>query len=98
MYRGRPPQRGGYPLQFEGRETRPYPPGKYGADRSGSKPPYQHERYGHVDSYRRSPPHRRYPSPKAASPLRHEWSGGQRREVSDCLGFINLCVMQCLHL
>uniref|UniRef100_A0A3B4Y4A9 Zinc finger protein 318 n=1 Tax=Seriola lalandi dorsalis TaxID=1841481 RepID=A0A3B4Y4A9_SERLL len=68
MYRGRPPPRGGYPPPFEGRgprPPRPYPAPDYRDDRSRPRPPYHHGYHDHAppDSYRRSPPRRRYPSP-----------------------------------
>ncbi|XP_028278731.1 zinc finger protein 318 isoform X2 [Parambassis ranga] len=88
MYRGRPPPRGGYPPPFEGRgppPSRPYPPPVYRGDRDRPRPPYHpgYNDYGHTDSYRRSPPHKRYPSPGSGSHRPGEyWAGGQPRERS----------------
>ncbi|XP_068590547.1 zinc finger protein 318 isoform X1 [Cebidichthys violaceus] len=82
MYRGRPPARGGYGPPFEGRgppPPRPYPvpnPG-YRDDRNRPRPPF------HPESYRRSPPRRRYPSPGSGGHRGGEyWSGGPQRERS----------------
>ncbi|XP_049926518.1 LOW QUALITY PROTEIN: zinc finger protein 318 [Epinephelus moara] len=81
MYRGRPPPRGGYPPAFEGRGPRPYPAPSYRDDRSRPRPPY-HPGF-HPDSYRRSPPRRRYPSPASGSHRGGEyWAGGPPRERS----------------
>ncbi|KAG7233249.1 hypothetical protein INR49_007328 [Caranx melampygus] len=71
MYRGRPPPRGGYPPPFEGRgprPPRPYPAPDYRDERSRPRPPY-HVYHDHAptDSYHRSPPRRRYPSPGSGS-------------------------------
>ncbi|KAF0027928.1 hypothetical protein F2P81_020669 [Scophthalmus maximus] len=85
MYRGRPPPRGGYPPPFESRgprPPRPYPGPDYRDDRNRPRPPYHHE-HGHSDSYRRSPPRRRYPSPGSGGPRGGEyWSGAPQRETS----------------
>ncbi|XP_069394831.1 zinc finger protein 318 isoform X2 [Paralichthys olivaceus] len=88
MYRGRPPPRGGYPPPFEGRgprPPRPYPAPDYRDDRSRPRPPYHHgfHEHGQPDSYRRSPPRRRYPSPGSGSHRGAEhWAGGPPRERS----------------
>ncbi|KAK2824737.1 hypothetical protein Q5P01_021912 [Channa striata] len=88
MYRGRPPLRGGYPPPFEGRgppPPRPYPAPGYRDDRSRPKPPYLpgYHDHSHGDSYRRSPPRRRYPSPVPGSHRPGEyWAAGPPRESS----------------
>ncbi|XP_023251428.1 zinc finger protein 318 [Seriola lalandi dorsalis] len=88
MYRGRPPPRGGYPPPFEGRgprPPRPYPAPDYRDDRSRPRPPYHHGYHDHAppDSYRRSPPRRRYPSPGSGNHRGGEyWAGGPPRERS----------------
>ncbi|XP_029282072.1 zinc finger protein 318 isoform X3 [Cottoperca gobio] len=88
MYRGRPPPRGGYRPPFEGRglpPPRPYPEPGYRDDRSRPRPPYHpgYHDHGHPDSYRRSPPRRRYPSPGSGSHRSGEyWTGGPPRERS----------------
>ncbi|XP_029376543.1 zinc finger protein 318 isoform X2 [Echeneis naucrates] len=88
MYRGRPPPRGGYPPPYEGRgprPPRPYPEPDYRDDRSRPRPPYHHGYHDHgaPDSYRRSPPRRRYPSPATGSHRGGEyWAGGPPRERS----------------
>lgn len=88
MYRGRPPPRGGYPPPYEGRGPPPprsYPAAGYRDDRSRARAPYQHDyhNHGHPDSYRRSPPRRRYPSPGSGGHRGAEyWASGPPREVS----------------
>ncbi|XP_037638145.1 LOW QUALITY PROTEIN: zinc finger protein 318 [Sebastes umbrosus] len=88
MYRGRPPQRGGYRPPFEGRglpPPRPYPAPGYRDDRSRPRPPFHpgYHDHGHPDSYRRSPPRRRYPSPGSGSHRGGEyWAGGPPRDRS----------------
>ncbi|XP_034537282.1 zinc finger protein 318 isoform X2 [Notolabrus celidotus] len=87
MYRGRPP-RGGYRPPFEGRgpqQPRPSQASGYRDDRSRPRPPYHpgHHDHGHPESYRRSPPRRRYPSPGSGShPGGEYWAGGAPRERS----------------
>ncbi|KAF7220856.1 early nodulin-75-like, partial [Nothobranchius furzeri] len=70
MFRGRPPPRG-YPPPFEGRgpALRPHPAPGYRDDQNRHRPPYHsdHRDHGHLDLYRHSPSHRRYPSPGAGS-------------------------------
>lgn len=91
MYRGRPPPRGGdppYPPPYEGRGPPPprsYPAAGYRDDRSRARAPYQHDyhNHGYPDSYRRSPPRRRYPSPGSGGHRGAEyWASGPPREVS----------------
>ncbi|CAJ1057620.1 zinc finger protein 318 isoform X2 [Xyrichtys novacula] len=86
MYRGRPP-RGGYRPPYEGRgpPPRPFNAPNYRDDRNRPKPPYHpgHHDHGHPDSYRRSPPRRRYPSPGSGShPGGEYWASGPQRERS----------------
>lgn len=86
MYRGRPPPRGGYLPPFQGRESRAYPAPGYRDDRSRSRPPYHHDYHdhGHTDTYSRSPPRKRYPSPGSGSHRRGEpWAGDLPRQVSE---------------
>ncbi|XP_054456678.1 LOW QUALITY PROTEIN: zinc finger protein 318 [Anoplopoma fimbria] len=77
-----PPQRGGYRPPFEGRgpPPRPYPVPGYRDERSRPRPPFHpgYHEHGPADSYRRSPPRRRYPSPGQGG---HR-AGEYRRETS----------------
>ncbi|TKS65120.1 Zinc finger protein 318 [Collichthys lucidus] len=88
MYRGRPPPIGGYPPPSEGRgppPRGPYPASGYRDERNRPRPPYHpgYHDHGHPDSYRRSPPRRRYPSPASGSHRGGEyWAGGPPRERS----------------
>ncbi|KAM9365370.1 uncharacterized protein znf318 [Pholidichthys leucotaenia] len=83
MYRDRPPFRGGYPPSFQGRGPRPFPGPGYRDDRGPPRAPYHpsyHDR-GPPDSYRRSSPHRRLPSPCSGSHRgRDSWTEGPPRE------------------
>ncbi|XP_037321499.2 zinc finger protein 318 [Pungitius pungitius] len=87
MYRGRPPPSGGYGQPLEGRglpPPRPYPVPGYRDDRNRPRPPFHpgfHEQ-GHPDSYHRSPPRRRYPSPGLGHRGGEYWSGRPTRERS----------------
>nr|XP_040034950.1 zinc finger protein 318 [Gasterosteus aculeatus aculeatus] len=87
MYRGRPPPKGGYGQPLEGRglpPPRPYPVPAYRDDRNRPRPPFHpgfHEQ-GHSDSYHRSPPRRRYPSPGLGHRGGEYWAGRPPRERS----------------
>ncbi|KAL6102300.1 uncharacterized protein ACO6RY_17367 [Pungitius sinensis] len=87
MYRGRPPPSGGYGQPVEGRglpPPRPYPVPGYRDDRNRPRPPFHpgfHEQ-AHSDSYHRSPPRRRYPSPGLGHRGGEYWSGRPTRERS----------------
>ncbi|XP_060896479.1 zinc finger protein 318 [Labrus mixtus] len=81
MYRGRPPPRGGYRPP----PSRPYPAPGYRDDRGRPRAPYHpgYPDHGHQESYRRSPPRRRYPSPPSGShPSGEYWAGGPPRDRS----------------
>ena len=107
MYRGRPPHRGGYPPPFEGRgppfghaSGRSYSPPSYREERGRPRSPYHqhgyHDRGPPSDSYRRSPPRRRYPSPGQGSHRGGEyWGSGPPREVREPGGFLQPWI-QCL--
>ncbi|KAM6996980.1 LOW QUALITY PROTEIN: uncharacterized protein znf318 [Tautogolabrus adspersus] len=84
MYRGRPPPRGGYRPP----PSRPYQAPGYRddrGDRGRPRAPYHpgYPDHGHPESYRRSPPRRRYPSPPSGSHQGAEyWAGGPPRDRS----------------
>ncbi|XP_029608886.1 zinc finger protein 318 [Salmo trutta] len=95
MYRGRPPPRGGYPPPYEGRGPpsrgltpgRPYPRPPFREERGRPRPPFEGYHDGPPpDSYRRSPPRRRYTSAGSGSrrgPGGEYWgSGPPQRERS----------------